>query len=272
MLKMISLVLKTIITILVVFSVPFVIPVFLKLLLNWGMFSSLEEIKEILSVVNNKYTMIYILIGITIIAIYFHKWDNFKVTTLKLLNGMKLKLEHDGKSISAELGKDEIHESEKEKEALMEILDSNKNFDTTLFNKEVRQTLGIQENKNNNTNCSECNKTEIEEENVKLRNFAAYNMLNRDARILLHVIYNENYMKKEEFKKQIIKGYKKRNRKNIKLAQKDINKIAKNKYETIYDGLKFLNIIEPSEDDTIIKLTKEGKKFVEKYIEKEEVV
>ena len=32
----------------------------------------------------------------------------------------------------------------------------------------------------------------------------------------------------DEFKKQIIQGYKKRNKKNIKLARQDINKIAKN--------------------------------------------
>lgn len=272
MLKIAGLVLKTIVTILVVFSVPFIIPLFLKLLLNWGVFNNLEEIKEIICIFNNKYTLIYIGIGIILIAIYFHKWDSFKDVTLDLLKGMKLKVEHGDNSLSAELAKAEVHESEKKKEAVIEIIDSNKELDTTLFNKEVRQALGIQRNKNNNTKCSECDKIEVEEENVNLRNFAAYNMLNRDARIALHVIYNENYMKKEEFKKQIIQGYKKRNKKNIKLARQDINKIAKNKYDTIYDGLKFLNIIEPSEDDTIVKLTKEGKKFVEKYIEKEEVV
>lgn len=272
MLKIAGLVLKTIVTILVVFSVPFIIPLFLKLLLNLGAFENLDELKEIIGIFNNKYTLIYIGIGIILIAIYFHKWDGFKDITLDLLKGMKLKVEHGDNSLSAELAKAEVHESEKKKEAVIEIIDSNKDLDTTLFNKEVRQALGIQRNKNNDTKCSECDKIEVEEENVKLRNFAAYNMLNRDARIALHVIYNENYMKKEEFKKQIIQGYKKRNKKNIKLARQDINKIAKNKYDTIYDGLKFLNIIEPSEDDTIVKLTKEGKKFVEKYIEKEEVV
>lgn len=272
MFKMAGLVLKTIVTILVVFSVPFIIPLFLKLLLNWGAFENLEELKEIISILNNKYTLIYICIGITLIGIYFHKWNGFKVVTLDLLKGMKLKFEHGENSLSAELAKAEVHESEKKKEAVSEILDSNKDIDTTVFNQEVRQALGIQGKKNKNTKCNECDKIEIIQENVKLRNFAAYNMLNRDARTALHVIYNENYMKKEEFKSQIIKGYKKRNKKNIKLARQDINKIAQNKYDTIYDGLKFLNIIEPSEDDTIIKLTKEGKEFVEKYIEKEEEV
>ena len=90
MFKMAGLVLKIIVTILVVFSVPFIIPLFLKLLLNWGAFENLEELKEIISILNNKYTLIYICIGITLIGIYFHKWDGFKVVTLDLLKGMKL--------------------------------------------------------------------------------------------------------------------------------------------------------------------------------------
>ena len=57
MLKIAGLVLKTIITILVVFSVPFIIPLFFKALLNWGIFDNLEEIKEIIGVFNNKYKL-----------------------------------------------------------------------------------------------------------------------------------------------------------------------------------------------------------------------
>ena len=40
-----------------------------------------------------------------------------------------------------------------------------------------------------------------------------------------------------------------------------------NKYETILNGLKFLNIIVPSENDNELQLTSDGKKFVEEYIE-----
>ena len=97
-------------------------------------------------------------------------------------------------------------------------------------------------------------------------------MINAEAKSLLHIIYNEKYIEKDKFKSRIIQGYKKRNKKNIKFSKKEINKIARNKYDTIYDGLKFLNIIEPSEDDKIVKLTEKGRNFVEKYIEKKEVV
>ena len=135
----------------------------------------------------------------------------------------------------------------------------------------MKKQLGIEQEKTNNK-CLECNKKELEEENSKLRNFATFNMINKEARNLLHIMYKENYVEMDRFKSKIIQGYKQRNRKNIKFTKKEIEKIAKNKYETIFQGLKFLNIIEPSEDDTILKLTKDGKDFVREYIERDEVV
>jgi hypothetical protein len=272
MLKMIGTIFKIAAIILVVFSLPFIIPIFFKLLIHLKVFDNINEIKDIINVFNNKYTLIYIAIGIIVIIIYFHKWDGFKEKIYELVKRMKLNLTAGDKSLSTEFTQDVINESEIKKETISKIISDNKDVDTAMFNEEVRQSLGIKKNKIHNINCSECDKKNIENENVKLRNFAAYNMLNKDAKILLHVIYNEKFIEKEKFKDQMIRGYKRRNKKNINLAKKDINKIAQNKSDTIYDGLKFLNIIEPSEDDKIIKLTQEGKKFVEKYIEKEEVV
>lgn len=267
MLKIIGSILKITITILVIFLIPFIIPLFFKALIQLNLFENIEEIQTIINVFNNKYTLIYICIGIILLSVYFHKWDGFKSSLYKLIKGMKFNVASGDKSVSGQFAQDEIEESEKKKEAVVEIIDNGKNVDTTMFNKEVRQMLGIKKDKTEYIKCDECNKNDIEEENVKLRNFAAYNMLNKEVRIALHVIYNEKSIEKEKFKNRIIHGYKKRNK---KLARKDITKIAQNKYDTIYDGLKFLNIIEPSEDDKIIKLTQEGKKFVEKYIEKEE--
>ena len=135
----------------------------------------------------------------------------------------------------------------------------------------MKKQLGIEQGKTNDK-CLECNKKELEEENSKLRNFATFNMINKEARNLLHIMYKENYVEMNRFKSKIIQGYKQRNKKNIKFTKKEIERIAKNKYETIFTGLKFLNIIEPSEDDTILKLTKDGKDFVREYIERNEVV
>ena len=148
----------------------------------------------------------------------------------------------------------------------------NKEIDSRSTVQEVKQQLSlIKERDKLKEKCKECNRDEIENENRNLRFFAAYNILNVETKSLLHSIYNEKYIKAYNFKSRIIQGYTRRNKKNIKFSKTDINKIANSKYVTIYEGLKFLNIIEPSEDDKDIKLTTECKIFVEKYIEKKEV-
>lgn len=272
MLKITGLVLKTIATILVVFSVPFIIPLFFKLLLNWGAFENLEELKEIISILNNNYTLIYMCIGGGLILFYFHKWDETKGTLMKFLKGLKASYSHEGKTISVEIAKEEMNNFKEHKEFMNELIEDSKTQDSRNSIQEMQQKLGITGKGTDKNKCIDCNKSEIQEENIKLRNFATFNMLNKEARDLLHIIYCEKYISINQFRSRIIQGYKKRNKRNVKIAKKDIDKIAKNKYNTIYDGLKFLNIIEPSEDDETIKLTQEGRKFVEKYIEKKEVV
>ena len=272
MLKIAVLVLKIIVTILVVFSVPFIIPLFLKLLLNWGAFENLEQLKEIIGIFNNKYTLIYICIGGGLILFYFHKWDGAKGTLIEFLKGLKASYSHEGKTISFEIAKEEMNNFKEHKEFMNELIEDSKAQDSRNLIQEMQQKLGIVGTETDKNKCIDCNKSEIQEENIKLRNFATFNMLNKEARELLHIIYCEKYISINQFRSRIIQGYKKRNKRNVKITKKDIDKIAKNKYNTIYDGLKFLNIIEPSEDDETIKLTQEGRKFVEKYIEKKEVV
>ena len=269
--KTIGAILKMILTILIIFSIPFVLPLMFKILVKIGAFINIDELKNIMDAFNNIYTFIYIGIGITVLFGFFHGWDNFKTTIKGLLRGLKGSFEIEGKKFSFETAKEEIEDSDAQKDFIKKLNQENKSLDSENTMEEIKEKLGIIP-KQKNKECTECNKNELQEENIKLRNFAAYNMLNKEARSLLHVIYNEKYIESDTFKSRIIQGYKKRNKKNIKIAKKDINKIAQNKYDAIYEGLKFLNIIEPSEDDKTIKLTKEGKKFVEKYIEKKEVV
>ena len=265
-------ILKITVTILLVFSLPFLIPIMFKVLMHFKIFNDVEEIKNIFSVFNNKYTLIYICIGVGLILFYFHKWEGFKNTVVGFMKGLKASYSHGGKTISFETAKEEINDFREHKEFMNELIGDNKTLDSKNSIEEMQQKLGIIKTGVDKNKCIECNKSEIQEENIKLRNFATYNMLNKEARDLLHIIYCEKYIPINQFKSRIIQGYKKRNRRNVKIAKKDIDKIARNKYNTIYDGLKFLNIIEPSEDDETIKLTQEGKKFVEKYIEKKEVV
>ena len=69
MLKMMGTILKIAAIILVVFSLPFIIPIFFKLLIHLKVFDNINEIKDIINVFNNKYTLIYISIGIIVIII-----------------------------------------------------------------------------------------------------------------------------------------------------------------------------------------------------------
>lgn len=260
-------VLKMVIVVLIIFLIPFMLPLILKLFLRINIFNGIDEFKNIISIFNNVYIFIYILLGIGILLWFFHKWGTIK----ELLKDMNFSLTFGNKKLSAEHVKEEFKNIDEQKEFLEKISKGNNNESENTIN-EAKRLLGINKSNSKKRECKECNRKELEDENSKLRDFATYNMINTEAKSLLHIMYNERYIDKNQFKSRIIQGYKKRNRKNIKFSRDEINKIAKNKYDTIFDGLKFLNIIEPSEDDKIIKLTEEGRKFVEKYIEKKEVV
>lgn len=260
-------VLKMIIVVFIVFTIPFVLPIILKMFLKLNIFVDVNEFKNIVDIFNNLYILIYILLGIGILLWFFHKWDTIK----EFLKNTNFSVTFGNKKISAEHIKEEIKNSCEQIEFLKNISKVNNNESENTIN-EAKKLLGINKSNINQQNCKECNIKELEDENSKLRDFATYNMINTEAKSLLYIMYNEKYINKDQFKSRIIQGYKKRNKKNIKFKQNEIDKIARNKYDAIFDGLKFLNIIEPSEDDKTIKLTQDGKKFVEKYIKKKEVV
>lgn len=261
-------ILKMLIVLLIIFIIPFILPIILKIFLKLNLFQGIGEFQSIVNVFNNIYTLIYIVLGIGILLWFFHKWDTIK-EMIKNFNSFTLAV--GDKKISAQrIVKEEMEDIDQQKEFINKMYQES-NSDSGNVMSEVKERLGIIKT-SKTLKCKECNKTELEEENSKLRYFATYNMINTEAKSILHTIYNEKYIDANEFKSRIIQGYKRRNRKNVKFTRKEINKIAKNKYDTILNGLKFLNIIEPSEDDKIIRLTADGKKFVEKYIEREEVV
>ena len=259
-----------IIAVIFIFILPFMLPLLLKLFINCKIFNDVEEFKSIVEIFNNIYPIIYILIGIIILLWFFHKWEDIK----KFLSSMDYDVDWKEKRISAKhnRAKEELAEINKSQEFIQQMNKEDKSIDIDATQQEVKLQLGIIDKDSKDLlkpKCIDCNFQELKEENNKLRNFATYNMVNKDTKMLLHVIYNDNFIETKRFKESIIKGYKKRNRKNVKISHKDINDIAEKRYQTIYEGLKFLNIIEPSEDDKEIKLTNEGKKFVEKYIESE---
>ena len=266
------LILEKFIIIILTLSIPIILPIILKILINLRLFDNIDEFSEYLSIFLNNYIIIFILIGIALfIGFYTNEIKNFFKSIKKIY------LKSGEKEASFER---EILEKSKEEKEFTKELNEGKREDAIEIQKniikEIRKIKTSDENEQLTiagypiNKCKDCNIKEIEEENNKLRNFATYNIINKETRTLLEEIYDEKYITSKKFKKIIVEGYKRRNRKNIKLSNKNIDKIANNKFESIYNGLKFLNIIEPSENDEIIRLTQKGIDFVKKYIDKKE--
>ncbi len=257
-------ILKMIITISLVSITPFLLPLLLKLFLSWKLFEDVEEFTNIIKLFYNVYPIIYIIITLCLMLWFFHKWEDIK----NFFSNRDLSFGFKSGTISAKIKENVIQESTNKKD-FVNTIKENKTLNVSNIQEEAKNKLGLAqaELEKNKQLCSECNKKALEEENSKLRNFAAYNIIDFETEEMLHIIYNENYINTSDFKRKIVQGYKSRYIRNTKFSNTDLNKIANNKYETVLEGLRFLNIIEPSEDDKIIKLTNEGKKFVEKYIE-----
>jgi len=248
-------ILKVMLTIIVIFVIPFIPAMISKILVSLKIFESIEELEKTLNIFNNGYFLAYIGIGAGLLLWYFHKWEPLK----EFLKRIKLNFKNGDNQLEACYSENEfVEESNKKKKFIEDIASSS--MDSNVGKNNMKSILDDKTYNNNDV---------LKNENNNLRFFAAYNIINADVKSLLHIIYNEKYIETNKFKGRIIQGFKKRNRRNNKMSKKNMNKYAKNKYETIYKGLIFLNIIEPNEDDTEIRLTKEGKEFVRKYIEKE---
>lgn len=260
--------------ILIIFTFPFILPLILKFLIEIKCFTNLEDFQKYFNIFENKYVIIWLGIGMLLFLGSFGKMaEKLKEITQKI---SELRFEFGEKKASVKFDSAAILEESTQKKKIAEKM---KDIDNPEDNQKIileelknikNSQLTIKEVYSDKYLCKNCDSNKIKEENKKLRNFATINIINKETRTLLHIIYNEKYIEAEKFKSNIIKGYKRRNKNNAKLSNKNINQLANNKYETIFNGLKFLNIIEPSENNSEIMLTNEGKKFVEEYIEDEE--
>lgn len=265
--KKIITIIKMIIAMAIVFFTPFVLPIILKLLINNKVFQNIEEFNTIANSFYNFFPVIYIIITIIILLWFFYKGNAIK----EFLESHDVLFNFGDKSISAKKHvEEEIKESNKKIKIIDDIKTDSKADDSKIAIEEAQKLLFSNNKKDNN--CIKCDVSQLEKENRNLRYYAAYNIINAETKKILNKIYNTRYISANEFKNRIIHEYININKKTIKLSKKDIYKIANSKCKTIYEGLKFLNIIEPSEDDKKIKLTMEGKKFVEEYIYGNEVV
>ena len=130
--------------------------------------------------------------------------------------------------------------------------------------KEVAREEILEEKNISNMKCEECELTNIAEERESLRFFSAYRITNQFSRELLKKIIDNDKIELNRFIQSLEEYYKKtiRNmgkRKKEEFIERKIN-------ELLFD-LRYLDLIEYTEDDQYIILTQKGIEFVKGYME-----
>lgn len=286
-LKIIKTILKMIIATTFVFCAPFILPIILKLLIKNNIFENVDEFNAIANSFYNNYTVVYIVITILILLWFFYKWEDVK----KLVKSIHFSVKHGDTSVDAEAMLNNQLEENKNKieitHDMQKVPGSDDSNNAAKILKEAntskKNDILEERNKNNtkkenyiiNQNINLMEKSYIDKINVKslelenrnLRYYAAYNIIDNETKEVLLEMYENKYIQLDEFRKKIVKqDYKENDNKSINITES--LKLAFSRFETIYRSLKFLNIVEPSEDNKIIQLTSDGKRFVEEYLKK----
>jgi hypothetical protein len=253
--------LKYIICILIIVAFPFIFPLITRFLIHIQLYTDIKEFKRYIEIFFNWYFILLLFLGV--ISVYFIVCDKDKL--IRWLEKRNFLVKYKDTSIESK-SVEMIDESDKKKK-FVDNLNSDNKIDPKSIIQEMKEEL--KDNKKRKKASKEINIEEIQNENNNLRFYSAYNIINKKTKELLNIIYFDKSMKLELFKSKLIDSFKSRNKKNKNLTKAQINVYAINKYETIKEGLQYLNIIEISDDDKTITLTQYGKEFVEKYIEKE---
>lgn len=260
-------VLKIIICIVLIILLPFAFPLIARFFIHIHLYENLEIFKEYMNIFLNKYFLM--MLGIILAGLLFIICD--KEAIKKWIDERDFLAKFKDAQFEAKRN-DIIDESNKKKNFINSLSSNNQNNDKNITS-EVQEELKLiksEQNKKDKNNKNNNNEIQmLKDENNNLRFYSAYNIINQKTKELLNVVYCDKSMKLEDFKNALIRSFKNRNKRNKNLTNSQKNEYANNKYDTIKDGLQYLNIIEISDDNKTITLTQYGKEFVEKYIEKE---
>ena len=252
--------LKIIVYLLIIITIPFIFPLLTRLLIHLHVYSDVNEFEKYLNIFLNPNFLIFIAIVVIGIFIFTSNKENI----MNWLDNRDFFFKH--RDTEANIKKSEmVDESAKRKNIINEFnVETDSNNKSTLLEVKKELKKGVK-----NKSVKEVDESDLlKKENDNLRFYSAYNIINKKAKELLHTIYCEKSIDLLTFRNGLIYSFKNRNKRNKNLTKSQINEYANNKYETIKEGLQYLNIIEISDDDKIT-LTKYGKEFVEKYIENE---
>lgn len=230
----------------IILVIPFIYPLISNLLIHFGFIQNINEIKE--------YLGIFGIYNILLIAlILFGIKHYFEISFSEILEKFTTNIDFSLKRGDSEV---QVH---------MPIKSDTKK--TENMAKETREEAYeeiIREKKENGTKCEECDLINVKEERESLRFFSAYQITNQFARELLKKIIISGKIESEVFINEM-NGY-------YKSTIKNMGKVRKNQYiekkinELLYN-LRYLDLIEYSEDDNYILLTQKGIEFVKGYEE-----
>lgn len=232
----------------IVFMLPFVYTIFANALINMKIVESFEQIEQ----ANNIFRSFNILIIIAFSILILYESD---VSVSEIIQKITSNLD-----ISFKKGDNEVivkqHEVEYYKNNIRKMAQEVK--------EEAHDEIIKEEISNSEKNCEECKIDEITEERDNLRYFASFQVTNKYSRSLLKFIKNNDKIDIEIFKEQLISYYNKTIKNMGKKRKQDY--IIKKVEEILYN-LKYLNIIEYTEDDKYIILTQNSIEFVKSYEE-----
>lgn len=262
--KIIPNILKIVSCITAITFIPFIFPLITRFFIHIHLYENIEVFKEYISIFLNKNFLAFI--GIILVSTIIITSDKNKI--MEWISQWNIFAKY--KDAELNLKKPEIiDESDKKKKFISNFNNDEIDKSITSEMQEELKLIKNSKNKDKKKNYNDEKIEELEKENNNLRFYSAYNIINKKTKELLNVIYCDKSMKLQEFKEALIYSLKNRNRRNKNLTNAQKNEYANNKYETIKNGLQYLNIIEISDDNKIITLTQYGKEFVKKYIEKE---
>lgn len=226
---------------------PFIYPIWGNCLISLNIIESVEQIQRYNDIF--KYFNIALMIMVFILLIY-----NSKISVSDIIDKIASNFDFSYKKGDSEI---QIKHAEA-------IVKENFSKKAKEVKEEAREELINGETKSQNINCKECKIEEVIAERESLRYFSAYQVTNKFSREILTHIKNNDKIQVEMFYDDIKEYYEKTIKNMGKSRKQDF--IERKINELLYN-LRYLNIIEYTEDDTYIILTKNGEEFVKGYEE-----
>ena len=224
---------------------PFIYAIIGNILIHVGWISDLEQIKEYIGIFGpyNVYLMVVIIVFLK---------HYFGISISEIIEKVTTNVD-----LSIKRGESEV-------QIHMPIGTEKDISQIAKESKEIAREEILEEKKVENIKCDECELTNVLEERESLRYFSAYQVTNQFSRELLKKIIDNDKIELDIFVQNLEEYYKKTIRNMGKRRKEDF--IEKKINEILYD-LRYLDIIEYTEDDKYIILTKNGIEFVKGYME-----